>query len=638
MADKVKGAIRVRILLTWATVSVGVFAIVALSAGGAFVMYGRMYENLMFPGVRVLGVRLDGMTKQESRKAVQDAVDSALSKGLHFRYSGHETVVDATQVAAGPDASRDLVIYNIDPAIDTAFGIGRESGWIRDAMERLRVRIVALNVPVKTTLDTVSIVDAVQKAFRKNVQTPRNAELVINPATSPPLIRVTEEQKGVELVIEPVLITLQRQAERLTFSTLEVHDRVVTPTLTKKDIEAHIPAVSDFLQRPNLTFTYEAQKYLAPVSTFASWVSVSGTRGTLEVTLDSDAFAKGVRELAKGIEKVEKSGNLIIKNGKVESFVAGTEGVTIETEVVRADVLAHWPASSTFPLVVKKTQGSLVGEDPERLGIKDLLGVGRSNFSGSPSNRRKNIAHGAELVNGTLLQPGETFSLLNALGEIDGAHNWLPELVIKGNETKPEFGGGLCQIGTTVFRGALDAGLPIVERRNHSYRVRYYEPVGTDATIYDPKPDFRFMNDTARAVYINAFIKGDDATFEFWGTRDGRTTVFSGQKEVTSISELKPRVFNVTPPPPMKLIETLDLKPGQKKCTEVAHAGADAEFGYTVTYADGTVKKNSFLSHYRPWQAVCLVGVEKLSAPPEATPAEEVGGSPDSAAPVVTNP
>ena len=63
----------------------------------------------------------------------------------------------------------------------------------------------------------------------------------------------------------------------------------------------------------------------------------------------------------------------------------------------------------------------------------------------------------------------------------------------------------------------------------------------------------------------------------------------------------------------MKLVETLSLPPGKKKCTETAHAGADAEFTYTVTYPNGEVKTEVFKSHYRPWQAVCLIGVEKLS-------------------------
>jgi vancomycin resistance protein YoaR len=205
-------------------------------------------------------------------------------------------------------------------------------------------------------------------------------------------------------------------------------------------------------------------------------------------------------------------------------------------------------------------------------------------------------------VNGSLIAPGEEFSLLKTLGVIDGENGWFPELVIKGNETKPEFGGGLCQIGTTTFRAALNSGLDITMRQNHSYRVRYYEPAGTDATIYDPLPDFRFINDTGHYILINTDIKGDNLIFEVWGTKDGR-----------SVNPIKSRVYNIVAAPPMKLVETLELPPGKKKCTETEHAGADAEFTYKVTYADGKVGEEIFKSHYRPWQAVCLIGVETLS-------------------------
>jgi hypothetical protein len=82
------------------------------------------------------------------------------------------------------------------------------------------------------------------------------------------------------------------------------------------------------------------------------------------------------------------------------------------------------------------------------------VAIGTSNFKGSPVNRRHNIAVGAASVNGTLIAPGEEFSLLKTLGDIDAAAGYKPELVIKGGKTLPEFGGGLCQIGTTAFRAA----------------------------------------------------------------------------------------------------------------------------------------------------------------------------------------
>jgi len=616
MAVSVSKAQRVRILLTWASVTVGFFALAALCVSGTFIVYGRMYENKMFPGVRVIGVRLDGLTREESRKAVQDAVDTALGKGLQFRYHGQEIVVDVSTISTDPDASRDLIQYDIGTAIDAAYGMGRGDGWERDGLERLRMRVVPLNVDVKTTIDGTGIDDAIRTSFSKQLHPAQDAHVVINASSTPPIITVREEQKGIELILDPVLARVTAQAAQLSFTPIELSDRVVTPKITKQDLGSVMKDVEAWLQRPNLVFTYQDKRFPVATSTLAGWISVTGTKDDLSVTLDPQTFSDGLRASAPGVEQEGKNGSLVVKDGKVESFMAGTDGVAIDTDAMLRTVLSDWPASNTFPLVVKVVDASLVGEDPERMGIKELIGVGHSNFAGSPSNRRKNIAHGAAQVSGTIIQPGETFSLIKTLGPIDGAHKWLSELVIKGNVTKPEFGGGLCQIGTTVFRAAMDSGLPIVERQNHSYRVVYYEPAGTDATIYDPKPDLRFLNDTGNPIFINAYIKGDEATFEFWGTRDGRTAEVGPSK-----------IYNVTSPPPVKLVETLDLKPGQKKCTESAHKGADVDVSYTVTMADGTIKDTNFHSHYRPWQAVCLVGVTKLTDPTAAS--GDTLGSPD---------
>jgi len=241
------------------------------------------------------------------------------------------------------------------------------------------------------------------------------------------------------------------------------------------------------------------------------------------------------------------------------------------------------------------------------LGIEEIIGTGHSNFSGSSANRRHNIKVGASKISGLIIKPGEEFSLLKALGETDATAGYLPELVIKGNKTTLEYGGGLCQIATTMFRTALASGLPITERRNHSYRVSYYEPAGTDATIYIPNPDLKFKNDTGNNILIQTRFEGtNDIYFDFWGKSDGRV-----------VTSTYPVIYNIVKPAPTKIIETTELPVGQKKCTESAHAGAEAYFDYTVIYNAGTENENKvetrFSSKYVPWQAVCLVGVEKLS-------------------------
>jgi vancomycin resistance protein YoaR len=110
-----------------------------------------------------------------------------------------------------------------------------------------------------------------------------------------------------------------------------------------------------------------------------------------------------------------------------------------------------------------------------------------------------------------LLLPGEIFSFNSHLGPVDGAHGFLKELVIKPEGTLPEFGGGLCQVSTTAYRGALYAGLPIVERSPHSYAVGYYSQIGghgIDATIYPGAHDLRFKNDTPGSLLLQAYTEG----------------------------------------------------------------------------------------------------------------------------------
>lgn len=129
---------------------------------------------------------------------------------------------------------------------------------------------------------------------------------------------------------------------------------------------------------------------------------------------------------------------------------------------------------------------------------------------------------------GKLLAPGEEFSFVDILGPVDGEHGYLPELVIKNNKTEAEFGGGICQVSTTVFRAAIYSGLEITARKNHAYPVQYYNPQGMDATIYIPRPDLRFVNNTSGHLLIQAEIEETKLKFKFYGTNDGRKVVIDG--------------------------------------------------------------------------------------------------------------
>jgi vancomycin resistance protein YoaR len=127
---------------------------------------------------------------------------------------------------------------------------------------------------------------------------------------------------------------------------------------------------------------------------------------------------------------------------------------------------------------------------------------------------------------------------------------------------------------------------------------------GTDATIYEPYPDFKFTNDTGHFILFEAEMleEKQELHFTFWGTSDGREGSYT-----------PPVVLRWIPTGEPKRVETLDLPPGKEEC-QAAHVGADTTFTYHVTKSDGSVEKRVFESHYRPIPQICLVGVETLSA------------------------
>jgi len=339
-----------------------------------------------------------------------------------------------------------------------------------------------------------------------------------------------------------------------------------------------------------------------------SWVSVKKENNKTVLSLDKEKIAAYLeKNISPDINQEVTTPRFEMKGGRVNSWQTGKGGRELDI-IASANKIAEDILKQVYniELIVKELSvDALTAEN--NFQIKEIIGTGHSNFSGSPKNRQHNIKVGANSVHGLLIKPGGEFSLVKNLGAIDETSDYLPELVIKGNKTIPEYGGGLCQIGTTLFRAAIASGLPITARQNHSYRVSYYEPAGTDAAVYDPWPDVRFVNDTGNYILIQSRISGNDIYFDFWGVKDGRVTTAS-----------KPTIYNIVKPGSTKIIETDTLKPGEKKCTEKAHNGADAYFDYKVIYPEGAtttpIQERRFSSHYVPWQEVCLIGKTATTA------------------------
>lgn len=215
------------------------------------------------------------------------------------------------------------------------------------------------------------------------------------------------------------------------------------------------------------------------------------------------------------------------ENHRIEFDGFAVDGRKIKvTELTNLIIFALQNEIYTIVLPFEIEPAKVTVEDPElvKMGIQDLISTGESDYSVSSWRRITNIRIGAMSFNGKLLQKDEIFSIGRELGAITVAKGYKPELVIKGTETVPELGGGLCQVATTVFRGALQGGFEIIERWQHAYAVFHYEPFGTDATIYPPLKDFKFKNNTSGAILLQSHLDEEKELLyvNYFGTKDAR--------------------------------------------------------------------------------------------------------------------
>lgn len=340
---------------------------------------------------------------------------------------------------------------------------------------------------------------------------------------------------------------------------------------------------------------------------------ISGVYLPVSHTYNRNKFQELIQPISINIEKKAIDALFKFENNRVTAFRPSSEGQTIDVELLDTNLnlqalnvlSAKKETVITITIPIKKIGPEITTNEANNLGIKELIGQGNSLFYHSIPSRVFNIGVAANKVNGILVAPGETFSIDKALGDISSLTGYKQAYIIQNGKTILGDGGGVCQVSTTLFRSILNAGLPIVERHAHAYRVGYYEqdsPPGIDATIYVPTVDLKFKNDTPNYILIQSEYNPYDYSLSFYlyGTKDGR--------EVTMT---KPIVSNEQPPPETLYQDDPTLPKGELKQTDFAAWGANVYFTRTVTKNGKQIIYDKFVSNYQPWRATYLRGTKE---------------------------
>jgi vancomycin resistance protein YoaR len=334
-----------------------------------------------------------------------------------------------------------------------------------------------------------------------------------------------------------VVIFYPQTVNGITFSSVIIQAGDYKETISTNDLPSFIRLDTRKTYVPSLHSEIE-NTHFCPVKKLFCTFSLSHffhqhIHNTATKTIDKTRLETFIKELAEKSIQDPVDAKFSVLDGRVivaEQEKLGQRLKEKESFSLLERALENASAETIkVSLPTETTEPKLSANDIERLGLKELVGEGRTNFRGSPKNRIYNIKRALEQFQNIIIASGEEFSFVKYLGEVDGEHGYLPELVIKNNRTEPEFGGGICQVSTTMFRAAIYSGMKVTQRRNHAYPVKYYRPYGMDATVYVPKPDLTFINNMPGAILVQSSIENDtELVFRFYGTKDGRAITIDG--------------------------------------------------------------------------------------------------------------
>lgn len=600
--------------------------------------YVEAYDGKIYPNVWIDSMNVGGMTQEEAYQLIDARVQKILDDGLRVEVEGQIlTIYLRTSGADDPDLVSDRLYVDVDGVVEAAMEIGRGD------QSRFVTSIQALGLLFGNAPTLTPEVTILQEQLEETIRAllvARGLDVLEDPGeptrfSMAPLpadgsydsaISIVEGTYGTKYDFNSFFDQIKKDVQRFDLSTTKLELIEQDTIISQEAAEALIPDVADILFYAPYELTYESQTYRTYTwsieqEDILAWLTPHiNEQNQLSLTLVGESFDAFIDDLHDTIDVQPTDARFAIEGNRVTEFSGSQSGVEVNEEATFAELMERWGQEEnvSMEITTDQTEADVTTDSVNNLGINEILGVGVSDFSGSPPNRIANIIHGADKLNGILLAPGETLSLIDELGPFTVADGYLPELVIKGDEIKPEIGGGLCQIGTTAFRATMNSGLEVVERRNHSLVVSYYNDPsngnpGTDATIYDPAPDYKMRNDTENYILLTTEVNMDtyELIFTFWGTNDGRHGYYS-QPEILSWNGYGETEY----------IETLDLEPGVEQC-QSPHPGATASFTYYVDYADGEQYKKTYTSTYRSLPMICLVGVEELSCDPEEEECEE---------------
>lgn len=332
----------------------------------------------------------------------------------------------------------------------------------------------------------------------------------------------------------------------------------------------------------------------------------------LSYDVDEGKISQVLESNAQTLNTEAKDGGLTRENGSF-SVVPGSQGVSINIEnskeILEKYFSSEWNGTVSDPIELAADVVEPRGSEEELGKVKDLLGGFHTSYSSSGPGRSKNVENGASLINGSVVYPGDVFSVYEAVSPFDAEHGYELAGSYENGTTVETYGGGICQVSTTLYNAVIRAELEITERSNHSMIVSYVDP-SADAAIAGTYKDLKFTNNTNAPIYIEGYTEGRELYFNVYG----QETRPAG-REVSFVSETLS-----TTEPGTQYQASSGHAIGYISQKQSSHTGYTAQLWKVVT-ENGVEKSREVFnkSTYKASPRIVVVGT--ASANPEAAAA-----------------
>lgn len=549
-----------------------------------------MCRGRIYPGARFGGVDLSGLVPEEGERTLREKLAGFEELAITFEFAGQSW-----------DASLADLGFSLDYAamIELAMAHGRTDG-VTDRYRTFVSPDEATQVPLILNEDTEQLTSFLEGIAGEIDIDPTNARLALVEGQITVEPHVDGRALDISSARQEALARL-REGKR---ATIGLKTTTVPAAVTGEDLAGAKQDAWRLVSEP-VVFMHEDLAYPVGSDHLTAALRIDAKN---KASLDPTVLQERFTQIGQAVATSPRNVMLGWDNG-LYVVAEDVDGAEVDFEAMSERVLELAASDErTAQLPMKPVRAAARADNLDELGIETHLAYGSSSFAGSSAARAENVRVSSDNISFKLVAPGETFSFNDLIGPISEEYGYVSGTIIQGDWVSSDIGGGVCQVSTTVFRAAANAGFRFSEWHPHSWRLAFYEADGSDPgfdgaiyqanTEWETDLDLRFENVLDSWLLLMMVIDGSTVRAHFYGKDPGWNV------------EIHPaRVSEPIPPGPPVERENSNLAPGERKLVQQAQPGYLVRKRRVITAADGSViADGDFVSDYVPQPEAWEVG------------------------------